>query len=128
MNGRIVNSENYFENTLTSANTVEEDQRKKHKKRKIRTERFSREGSVSIAESRTNSYVSDFFLSEKFQSDVELLNDVPNQSFKNFLVRPKSSGARLYGIRPGNGTKRLDIFLMVVVLHLSIAHFISGLF
>lgn len=77
--------------------------------RRIQRKNFPGKESNSKEEPAVTSYSSEFFLLDKFQSDLELLNDVSNQTFRNFLVRPKSSGARLYGVRPGNGN-RLDTF------------------
>ncbi|KAK6633446.1 hypothetical protein RUM44_004053 [Polyplax serrata] len=68
--------------------------------RRIQRKNFPGKESNSKEEPAVTSYSSEFFLLDKFQSDLELLNDVSNQTFRNFLVRPKSSGARLYGVRP----------------------------
>lgn len=56
------------------------------------------------------SFSSQFFKQERIESEAELLNNVGvTQESKNFLVRPKSSGARLYGSKSG-----ISHFLLII--------------
>lgn len=68
---------------------------------KIKTvQRFLEEEKATS--SNHQSFSSEFFKQERVESEAELLQKVgDSQDSKNFLVRPKSSGARLYGSKSG---------------------------
>lgn len=58
-------------------------------------------GETNLPENRFNSDIS---LIKRFETDAELLQSAgtPFSGTRNFLVRPKSSGARLYNNKSGN--------------------------
>lgn len=80
--------------------TSDDFSNKNRSTRNLLEEEVSTSGKGKTSRYKGN-FSSEFFSHEQLESDAELLKNVGSGEPKSFLIRPKSSGAKLYGGKSG---------------------------